>query len=231
MEKLSATGRLARILAHEIRNPLNNINLSVEQLNSDANQEDSKIFFDIISRNSKTINNLISELLNSSRPTDIMLENTALQDILDRALEQAIDRIRLKKIQLELNYPEEPALIRADPAKLKIAFLNIIINSVEAMNEDFGRLRISIGERLGEYIVMITDNGSGISDENISRLFEPYFTSKKNGLGLGLASTLNILQSHKGLVEVQTKVDQGTTFTLRFKKLQSCHLNFRKVFP
>jgi PAS domain S-box-containing protein len=219
VEKLSATGRLARILAHEIRNPLNNINLSVEQLSNDDADEDSKIFFDIISRNSKTINDLISELLNSSRPTDISLEHSSLQNILDQTLEQAVDRIRLKKIKMEFNYPESPAMILADSEKLKIAFLNIIINSIEAMEEERGFLRISISERLGEYLVLIEDNGAGISEEHISRLFEPYFTSKKDGLGLGLATTLNIIQSHKGLIEVQTKLGLGTSFSMKFKKV------------
>jgi signal transduction histidine kinase len=221
VEKLSAMGRLARILAHEIRNPLNNINLSVEQLTGDNPAEESRIFFDIITRNSKTINDLISELLNSSRPTDIVLEHYSLQAILDHTLELAIDRIKLKKIKLEFNYPESPAMILADAEKLKIAFLNIIINSIEAMEEERGLLRISLSERLGEYLVMIEDNGTGISDEHFSRLFEPYFTSKKDGLGLGLASTLNIIQSHKGLIEVQTKPGSGTIFSMKFKKIAS----------
>jgi PAS domain S-box-containing protein len=219
VEKLSATGRLARTLAHEIRNPLNNINLSVEQLSNDSPQEESKIFFDIITRNSRTINDLISELLNSSRPAEIMLDHYSLQAILDQALAMAIDRIRLKKIKLEIHYPESPAMILADPEKLKIAFLNIIINSVEAMEEERGILKVSLSERLGEYLVIIEDNGMGISDEHISRLFEPYFTSKRDGLGLGLASTLNIIQSHKGLIEVQTKFGSGTSFWMKFKKV------------
>ena len=221
VEKLSAMGRLARILAHEIRNPLNNINLSVEQLRTSAPEEELGIFFDIITRNSKTINDLISELLNSARPTDITLEHYSLQTILDQAIDLAIDRIKLKKIKLEFSYPEYPAMILADAEKLKIAFLNIIINSLEAMQEDSGLLRISLSERLGEYLVMIEDNGTGISDEHIARLFEPYFTSKKDGLGLGLATTLNIIQSHKGLIEVQTKPGAGTMFSMKFKKIAS----------
>ena len=218
VEKLSAMGRLARILAHEIRNPLNNINLSVEQLNSDTQSKESKFLFDIIARNSKTINDLISELLNSSRPTDIILQQASLQSIMDQALAQALDRITLKKIQVKSNYPKLPAIIQADADKLKIAFLNVIINSVEAMEEEHGQLHISILEKPGEWLVKIEDNGTGISDENISRLFEPYFTSKKDGLGLGLASTLNIIQSHKGHIEVQTKLDFGTSFLIKFKR-------------
>ncbi len=107
----------------------------------------------------------------------------------------------------------------ADISKLKIAFLNIIINAVEAMQPDTGILTISLTSDEQQHKVSLTDNGIGISEENLSHLFEPYFTSKRNGLGLGLASTLNILQSHKAQVEVHSKPGKGTTFTISFPKV------------
>jgi len=219
LEKLEATGRLARILAHEIRNPLNNINLSIEQLKYSSSEDESKIYFDIIQRNSNTINELISELLNSFKPSEARLEKTSIQFVMNEAVAHALDRIQLKKIELQLSYPEQTLMIQADPEKLKIAFLNIIINAVEAMQEGSGLLRISLIDGKSEYIVHFEDNGCGIPNEDLSKLFEPYFTSKKNGLGLGLAATLNILQSHKAGIEVHSALGKGTTFTLRFQKL------------
>jgi C4-dicarboxylate-specific signal transduction histidine kinase len=112
-----------------------------------------------------------------------------------------------------------PALISGDPEKLKIAFLNIIINAIEAIHHENGVLKMLVEENHDSYVVKITDNGSGISEENVARLFEPYFTSKRNGLGLGLAATLAILQSHKSVIDVKTKIDRGTTFILSFPKL------------
>ncbi len=101
--------------------------------------------------------------------------------------------------------------------KLKIAFVNIIINSVEAMSSDGkGELEIAIECSSTYHQVVVKDNGVGIPEENLSRLFEPYFTSKRNGMGLGLAATLNILQSHKAQIDVTSVVNTGTTFTISF---------------
>ncbi len=216
-EKLRAAGRLVHTLAHEVRNPLNNINLSVEQLSSELNG-DGKIYLDIVNRNSKRIGDLISELLHSSRPAEIILTKTSLQTIIDESVASALDRITLKKIRLKVQNASKSAYIMADSEKLKIAFLNIIINAIEAMPDEERSLKISASSNSTHHKVIISDNGSGISEENMVRLFEPYFTSKRNGLGLGLAATLNIIQSHKALIDVQSKPQQGTSFTLTFEK-------------
>ncbi|GAB4091154.1 two-component system sensor histidine kinase NtrB [Flaviaesturariibacter terrae] len=217
VEKLGATGRLVRTLAHEVRNPLNNINMSVEQLVGDGITEDSTLFLDIIQRNSKRIGDLITELLDTSRPTELTFERCTLQSVMDESIQEALDRITLQHIQLKVRYEEQPCPINANKEKLKIAFLNIIINAVEAMpNDGSGSLDISITTDDGRHITVIRDNGCGISEENISRLFEPYYTSKRNGMGLGLAATLNILQAHKAQIDVSSVVGQGTTFTISF---------------
>ena len=94
--------------------------------------------------------------------------------------------------------------------------LNIMINAIEAMEEGIGTLDISLQRVEDQAILKISDNGCGISEENISRLFEPYFTQKRNGMGLGLAFTLNIIQGHRANIEVSSVLSQGTTFTLIF---------------
>lgn len=216
-EKLAAAGRLVQTLAHEVRNPLNNINLSLEQLSQEIEgNEDSEMYMEIIQRNSKRISDIITELLNSSRPSEMAMQSKPLQLIIDESVNAALDRITLQKIKLDINYCEKLAFVNADPEKLKLAFLNIIINAIEAMKEETGLLSISVETEKGNHIVKIRDNGSGIEEENLSKLFEPYFTSKRNGLGLGLAATLNILQSHKGRIEVQSELNRGTQFTITF---------------
>ncbi len=216
LEKLNVAGRLVRIMAHEVRNPLSNIMLSTEQLEQAVNSPETKTCLEIINRNSKRIGNLITELLDSSRRDPVTVERKSLQGILDETLEAAIDRINLRHIQLERKYLDEPAWIMADNEKLKIAFLNIIINAVEAMPENEGKLIVAIHHKDNQYIVSIEDNGCGISDENLSQVFEPYYTSKPNGMGLGLASTLNILQSHNASYDVLSELDRGTEFRLYF---------------
>lgn len=215
-EKLAAAGRLVRTLAHEVRNPLNNITLSVEQMLQDVVDENAQMYLGMIHRNSKRISDLISELLNTSRPSEITLEDHIIQAIIDDVIAAALDRLTLKKIKLQVSYPEDSLSVMADREKLKIALLNIVINAIEAMEEGSGRLSIILTEEGGLVVLRITDNGCGISEEHISRLFEPYFTQKRNGVGLGLAFTLNILQSHKANVEVSSSPGQGTTFTITF---------------
>ncbi len=215
-EKLKATERLVRMLAHEVRNPLNNISLSVEQLTAENVDGDAKIYFDIINRNSRRISDLITELLDSSRPTELILARVPVNAVIHSSVAAALDRIRLKAIKLQANYINESGFIMADADKLKIALLNIIINAVEAMEENKGELIITLSNEEQKHVITITDNGIGINEENMSKLFEPYYTSKPNGMGLGLASTLNILQSHKALVEVKSKPGQGTTFIISF---------------
>ncbi|MEO6405625.1 MAG: ATP-binding protein [Ferruginibacter sp.] len=215
-EKRNVADRLVHVLAHEVRNPLNNINLSLEQLSPDVLESDNRIFIDIIQRNSKRIESLITELLNSSRPASIKLEEISLQYIVEESLAVAKDRLTLKKISLMKVFPDEDYTIMADEEKLKIAILNIVLNAVEAMTEGDGKLTVEIRKESGKIQLTISDNGCGISDENLQRLFEPYFTAKRNGMGLGLATTINILQSHKAEVEVKSKLDEGTSFILSF---------------
>jgi signal transduction histidine kinase len=146
------------------------------------------------------------------------LQRSTLQSALDKSIASAIDRITLKQIDLTVSYPEKEAFVLLDEEKIQLAFLNIIINAVEAMEEGKGKIAVSIEEQDDEYIVEIEDNGCGISEENMQRLFEPYFTSKRNGMGLGLASTLNIIQSHNGHVDVKSEEGKGTSFIIGFKK-------------
>jgi PAS domain S-box-containing protein len=218
IEKLRSTATLLRTLAHEVRNPLTNINLSVEQLKPEINNEESNIYLEIIARNCGRIDSLISELLDLSRPVEISLQRAGLQDIVNSTLAAASDRISLKNIRLDLVFPDQPAFVMADRDKLKIALLNILINAVEAVPPQSGIITISIRKEGGHYRMFINDNGTGIPEENLSRIFEPYFTSKTNGFGLGLAATWNILQSHRASIDVSSQVGEGTSFMLTFEE-------------
>jgi signal transduction histidine kinase len=193
--------------------------MSVEQLlqTVDGNDgEEQPLFLDIIQRNSKRIGDIITELLDTSRPSDLVFDKCTLQSVMDESIAEAVDRITLQHVNMQIRYANEPCYVLANKEKLKIAFLNIIINAIEAVPSITGELSISIDSTKDHHIVTIADNGCGIPEENISRLFEPYFTSKRNGMGLGLAATLNILQSHKATIDVTSVLKQGTTFTITF---------------
>lgn len=215
-EKLAAAGRLVRMLAHEVRNPLNNIQMSVEHLDSTGIPEDDKVFYDIIKRNVKRIDDIIAELLDSYRPTERKFKASDLRTVVAQSVQNAKDRITLKGIKVIEDYPNQSFIMPVDEDKLKIAFLNILVNATEAIQSDEGKILVSLQEKEGDFVVEITDNGTGIPPEILSKLFEPYFTSKRNGMGLGLASTLNIVQSHSGTVDVKSQPNHGTTFTITF---------------
>jgi PAS domain S-box-containing protein len=213
-EKLAATGRFVRMLGHEIRNPLTNINLSVEQMaveNQDAELND---YIDIIRRNSQRIGKLLNDLLESSNPGRLDLKPCSVQELVDKALEIAEDRIRLKEIKVVKDYAPRPIRIKGDEERLKIALLNIVINAVEEMKQGHGELRLTVPQNHDAAAIVIGDNGGGISRENLGRIFDPYFSRKSNGLGLGLATTLTIVQSHHGRVEVKSEVGKGSEFTV-----------------
>ncbi|HEX3168225.1 MAG TPA: PAS domain S-box protein, partial [Chitinophagaceae bacterium] len=210
-EKLAANERLIRMLAHEIRNPLNNIILSIDQLLPLEKDEDQKNFMEIIQRNSLRINNIITELLNLAKPSELILVEHSLQEILDESLSLTNDRIKLQNIHVKKHYPSDPLILKADKEKLIIAFTNIIINAIEAMSSK-GLLTITITESNDGYEVCIRDNGKGLPKEYLTRLFEPFFTMKKNGMGLGLTVAYSILQSHNAKIRAQSKENEGTEF-------------------
>jgi len=220
-EKLAAAGRLVKILAHEVRNPLNNITLSVEQLQQDIHEEFLRDYLDIIARNSRRISDIIAELLTTSGPSEISLQKTSAQTVLGDILAAASDRITLKHIRIAMDYPEEPLYIMADKEKLTMALLNIVINATEAVDEYDGEITVSLTETEKSIILQIGDNGPGIPEEYISRLFEPYFTQKKNGMGLGLSVSLNVIQAHNAAVDVSSSPDTGTKFTITFPAIHA----------
>lgn len=215
-QKLSANERLMRTLAHEIRNPLNNILLSVDHftLPYDDDIDSQKNLVAIMQRNCIRINHIITELLNLTKPLELSFQKHSLQEIMDESITMTSDRINLQKIIVHKNYPEFPLEILANKTKLVIAFTNIIINAIEAMEAGKGELFVSIAELPNNYTVSIKDNGKGVSPEYLQKLFEPFFTMKKNGIGLGLPASYSIIQSHKGDIRVESKVNQGTEFII-----------------
>ena len=217
-EKLAANERLIRMLAHEIRNPLNNIILSTEHLMPTSDDDPQKDFLEIIQRNSIRINQIITELLNLASPAELVFEEHTLQDIMDESLSRASDRISLNKISVEKVYPRDPLVVSADKKKLVIAFTNILINAIEAMEVSKGSLNVKLDAARDAYNIIIQDNGRGIPREYLSKLFDPFFSLKKNGMGLGLTASYSIIQSHKAKMQVESVIDEGTRFQISFNK-------------
>jgi signal transduction histidine kinase len=212
-----ATG-FASALAHEVRNPLTNINLSIDMLNSIITDDELKIYVDIISRSSKRINHLINELL-MYREIEESDDRHSVHQLLDEALSLTADRIMLKKIKVMKEYGPEDGKIRVDKEKIGIALTNIIINAIEAMSAQNGELTLVTRSIGNKYVIEIADNGTGIKSEQLQDIFKPHFTNKPGGMGLGLSTTLEILQYNHVVVDVSSQEGHGTCFILFFDKV------------
>jgi signal transduction histidine kinase len=213
---MAVNERLMQTLAHEIRNPLNNIALSLEHF---PHSDDQLHLLDIMERNTARINHILTELLDITRPLELTFQKHSLQEIMDESLAMIIDRIKLQDIVVQKNYPELPLEITANKSKLILAFTNILVNAIEAMESGKGSLSVDLTEYEDANMVCIRDSGNGIPEEYLPKLFEPFFTLKKKGVGLGLSSSLSIFQSHKADVRVKSRLNEGTSFYISFDRL------------
>jgi len=213
IEKFASTGRIARTIAHEVRNPLTNISLAAEQLKeTSGGNEDSDQLLGMISRNVNRINQLVSDLLTATKSQQLEFTSVNINDLVDEALDLARDRIELNRIRVEKHYDKSICQLSVDVEKIKLSFLNIIVNAIEAMEKDKGVLTITTYNAVSKCIIDFGDNGMGIDPETVQKLFDPYFTSKTNGNGLGLTNTQNIILSHKGNIHVRSFKGKGSNF-------------------
>lgn len=221
-ERYSIQGEIARTLGHELRNPLASIGMATEVLNQKIDKEQKeplKNYLDILSRSTKRLNKLVSDLLNVSNYSPTVFKNQSLSAIVESSIEKASDRIYLAGIDLKRNY-QGKFLIKADKEKLEIAILNLLVNASEATPPENGIIEIGIQENNSCYILSIRDNGRGIEKEEMATLFDAFYTNKKTGAGIGLNSVKNILEEHDAKIEVCSKPEQGATFKIYFHKIE-----------
>lgn len=218
-KKFSSAGRIARLLAHEVKNPLTTIVLSADQLNLELPEEvkkESGDLIEVIRRNCDRINHLVTQLLDSTRFSELKTQNYSINTLLDEAIEHVLDRIELNGLKIEKQYQEDICEINVDCEKVKIALINLLVNAIEAMEENKGILILKTYVKGNHCKIEVRDNGIGIPKENLERLFEPFFTNKPKGTGLGLTNTQNIILSHGGSIRVKSEEGKGTNFIITF---------------
>lgn len=214
-EKLHLTGRMARIIGHEVRNPLTNIILASEELLQEEVREDERELLGIVKRNSMRISKLIDDLLNSTKLLELNRSKVVLQKVVSSAIEKCQDRIALKRIDLKTYGLDQESLVSVDPDKFQIVLVNIIINSTEAMsNTENPKLVISIEPHEDSWKVSIQDNGCGMSEETKQKIFDPFFTARNGGLGLGMTNVKNILLQHDARLYLESELEKGSTFVI-----------------
>jgi PAS domain S-box-containing protein len=217
--RLSLTGKIARTIAHELRNPLTNLKLALDQLHSELPNDNDSInqYSSIIERNINRIEQLVDEMLNSSKPKELRLKYTPVINIITDTMAMAHDRIMLNQITVRSDIQEDLPALLVDKPKIQLALLNIIINAIEAMTPGNGILNIGASLEKNTITIAINDNGRGVLTADLEKLFEPFFTLKHSGIGLGLTAAKSILTSHNAQIEVQSDLKNGTTFFIRFK--------------
>jgi len=214
-------GKFISALAYEVRNPLANINLSVEVLKSAIKEKDLNLYLEIIQRNSTRVHNLINVLLKYYEVLETKSDQHSIYQLLDNVLEMVEDRIKLKNIKVIKTFAGEDFKTLMNEEEMKIALTNIVLNSIESMDAENGQLKLITKSTGDQFEIQIEDNGCGISKSNLKNIFKPYFSNKPGGIGLGLATTHDILQSNHVMVNVESEQGRGTIFVLTFDKTRN----------
>ena len=210
-DKLAAVGQLAAGVAHEIRNPLTSIKGYAEFLSMDETEKDRQEYFDIILDEIERVNSIVEEFMLLSKPTVSVLERKPLLPIIDNVVSILDYQLRKSKIKLNRIYEEPNLFVECDENKLKQVFLNFIKNAVEAMPNG-GSIEITVKREDEDITIMIKDSGIGMSKEQIKKLGEPFFTTKKDGNGLGLMVSFKIIENLNGKVYIDSEQNKGTSF-------------------
>jgi len=212
-EQLAAVGELAASIAHEVRNPLAGMKGALEVLRADLAIQANREIVDELLTQIVRLENLVRDLLTFARPTALTVQPCSLHDMLDRLLRTYQDSADAAGITIQRIYGPGTGAIEADPQQLEQVFLNLVHNAFQAM-EHGGTLSVATQAAPGTIHVSFRDTGKGISPADLQRVFQPFYTTKHRGSGLGLPIVKKIVQAHGGMIEIASEPAKGTTVTL-----------------
>ena len=212
-DRLSAVGQLAAGLAHEVRNPLASIEGAIDILERDSTGERRAEFLAIIKMECRRLGRLLTNLLDFARPRPPQVESVAVESLIDPVLALASHTAGEASIVLGKILSPGLSPIQGDPEQLKQVILNLTLNAIQAMPEG-GEITLS-ARRDGERIVIeVADEGTGMPEGEIDRIFDPFYTTKDTGTGLGLSVAYQIIAQHHGTITARRNPDKGMTFTI-----------------
>ncbi len=225
-ERSAVVGRLAAGIAHEIRNPLNFMNLSIDHLQSRfiapprSNHEAESIrheaanILGLIKDEIGRLNRLVSDFLSYGRPAKLKFKEIKARALVEEVIGLVRTHAEQQGVQITLTAPSnDDAQLEADPEQIKTCFSNLIINAVQAM-PDGGALHITVNNHDTALTFEFQDTGHGIDADPMEQIFEPYYSTKETGIGLGLPLTKKLIEDHGGAIKVTSELDKGTTFTI-----------------
>ena len=216
-ERLSTIGEMAARITHDLRNPLTTIKNSIEILKIKKPEivKDNQQYFDMMHDAASRMNHQIDEVLGFVKIKQPEKINVKFQELLSKSLEtiEVPNNIEIKK-------PKEDHIIWCDSIQLQNVLINLILNSIQSIGNDQGKITINLEKEDESDKIIIEDTGSGIPESSLESIFEPLYTTKQNGTGLGLVSCKNIIESHKGKIYAQNSSKGGAIFTILIPSLK-----------
>ncbi|AGF79710.1 PAS domain S-box [Desulfocapsa sulfexigens DSM 10523] len=213
-ERLAALGKMAAGVAHELRNPLSSIKgLALVLRSKFCIENNDRETANILVQEVERLNRSISELLDYARPQELQKSEFDLHALLQKSVSLLSIDAEAAGVEIVLDFPETLSPIYADEDRLSQVFLNLFLNSIQAMS-DGGTLSVRSVKSGDVIVITVTDSGCGISSENLGRVFDPYFTTKPEGTGLGMAMSAKIVEEHGGSMVVDSKEGKGTSVVI-----------------
>ncbi len=219
-EKLAAVGKLSAGIAHEIRNPLTSMKMIIQLLRKKVQHDESaKESVQIILNEIERLELIVSGFLDFTKPLELIPKPTNIVDVISQVIRLMKDNLRHRKIRLIENFDDNIPEIMLDENRMKQVFMNIILNSMQAM-PDGGEISIKCSYNQSEQkaIIEISDTGIGMPQNVLSHVFEPFFSARSNGTGLGLANVKKIIDLHKGDISIESSEDKGTKVIISLNK-------------
>jgi two-component system, NtrC family, sensor kinase len=217
-ERLAAVGRISAHITHEIRNPLNSLGLNAELLAEEIEPgatAEARALVSAITREVDRLNGVAEEYLRFARLPRLVMAREDLNEIIDGLLDFVSPEMQAAGVAVERDLAPDLPSIRGDEGQLRAAFLNLLRNSREAMSAG-GTIRVrTVRAADGAAHVTVADTGPGIPSEQLDKIFDPFFSTKTGGTGLGLAFTLQVVEEHGGTIQCQSEIGRGTTFAVR----------------
>jgi PAS domain S-box-containing protein len=226
--RMAAIGQLTSGVGHEVKNPINAIVVHLELLRNKMSAQDSPAFrhLDVIQNEIQRLDRVVQTLVDFSRPVELKPHDQDLRRIVNSVLMLASVELETRDVRVLNEVPDHPVTVKVDADLMQQALLNVVLNGAQAMMTG-GTLRVRLAEDSRWALLSVSDEGEGIPEDIRSKIFNLYFTTKKEGSGIGLAMTYRIIQLHNGQVDVESHIGQGTTFTLKIPVANPSEAKFR----